>query len=56
MSLLSSLADLLHPLSYDDIWDKVYNSIDEGTEEDYDDSDIHKNYIYYFKTHSFYIE
>ena len=50
------MINLLHPLSYDDIWDKVYNSIDEGTEEDYDDSDIHKNYIYYFKTHSFYIE
>lgn len=56
MSLLSSLADLLNPLSYDDIWDKVYNSIDEGTEDEYDDSNIYKNYIYYFKNHSFYTE
>ena len=56
VSLLSALSDLLNPLSYNDIYDKVYNDIDNGQEDDRDENGIYKNYIHFFKVNTFYTE
>lgn len=55
ISLLSSLADKLIPLSYDIIYDKVYEDIDSG-EVDFEENGIYKNYLHFFKINTFYIE
>lgn len=55
ISLLSVLADILNPLSYDNICDGVYRGIENGTIDDMEDG-VYKNYLHFFKIHTFYIE
>ena len=55
VSLLSMLADKLSPLSYDDIYDNVYQGIDEGTVNDMEDG-VYNNYLHFFKVNTFYMD
>jgi len=55
VSLLSMLADKLNPLSYDDIYDNVYQGIDEGTVDDMEDG-VYNNYLHFFKVNTFYMD
>lgn len=55
ISLLSIMADKLNPLSYDDIFDNVYQGIDDGTVDDMEDG-VYKNYLHFFKVNAFYKE
>ena len=55
ISLLSLLADKLNPLSYDDIYDRVYEEIDNGTVDEMEDG-VFKNYLHFFKANTFYTE
>ena len=57
VSLLSTLADRLNPLSYDNIYDSVYHGIDEETfDKDKDEEGIYKNYLHFFKVNTFYTD
>ena len=57
VSLLSMLADKLSPLSYDDIFDNVYQGIEDGTfDKDKDDEGVYKNYLHFFKVNTFYTD
>jgi len=53
ISLLSTLADELNTLSHDDIFDKVYEDIDNGTIDTKEDG-VYKNYLHFFKVNTFY--
>lgn len=55
ISLLSIMADKLNPLSYNDIYDSVYQGIDEGTVDDLEEG-VYKNYLHFFKVNTFYTE
>ena len=53
ISLLSILADKLNPLSYDDIYDSVYQGIEKGTVDDKQDG-VYVNYLHFFKEKAYY--
>ena len=55
ISLLSIIADKLSPLSYDDIFDSVYQGIDDGTVDEMEDG-VYINYLHFFKVNTFYNE
>ncbi|MCH5306718.1 MAG: DUF262 domain-containing protein [Prevotella sp.] len=56
MSLHSTLADSLIPLTYDDIYDSIYKDIEDEKVDDTDEKGIYKNYLHFFKTNNFYID
>lgn len=56
VTLLSSLADKLNPIPYDSILDIAGDDLDNNTESEIDEDGIHKNYLHYFKLHTFYTE
>lgn len=56
ISLLSTLADKLSPLSADDIYDNVWKGIEEGTMDDKDTDKVFINYLHFFKANTFYNE
>ena len=55
LSLLSSLADALNPLTKMDVCDKVYDEIEKGNIDKVDDEGIYINYLHFFKNNTFYI-
>lgn len=55
ISLLSILSDRLNPLSYDDINDNVYQSVEDETVDNTEDG-VYVNYLHFFRTNQFYIE
>lgn len=55
ISLLSSLADALNPLSRGNIQDGVSNYLDNGAIDKMEDG-IYKNYLHFFKANTFYKE
>ena len=55
VSLLSILADKLTPLSSEDIYDNVYQGIEEGTVDDMEDG-VYINYLHFFKVNNFYTD
>lgn len=55
ISLLSSLADALNPLSRENIQDGVSNHLDNGAIDEMGDG-IYKNYLHFFKANTFYEE
>ena len=55
ISLLSFMADRLNPLSDNDIYDKVYKGIEEGTVDEVENG-VYKNYLHFFKVNSYYTE
>lgn len=55
ISLLSSLADALNPLSRENIQDGVSNHLDNGAIDEMEDG-IYKNYLHFFKANTFYEE
>ena len=57
ISLLSTLADKLDPLSRKDIFDREYQEVyDKAIDMDKPEGDLHKYYLYFFKINHFYNE
>lgn len=56
VSLLSTLADRLSPLSASDIYDNVRKGIEEGTVDKPDTDNVYINYLHFFKINTFYTE
>lgn len=56
ISLLSTLADKLSPLSSHDVCDKTKEGLTNGKVDDKDDDHIRKNYLYYFTTNNFWAD
>ena len=56
ISLLSTLADKLNPLSANDIYDNVRKGIEEKNVDAKDTDDVFVNYLYFFKANTFYTE
>ena len=56
ISLLSTLADKLSPLSPNDIYDNVRKGIEEGSIEKTDTDEVFTNYLHFFKANTFYTE
>lgn len=56
VSLLSALADRLNPLSFNDIWDSVYASVEKGEIDKRDGEQVFVNYLHFFKVNTFYNE
>ena len=55
ISLLSTMADKLNPLSFSDVSEDIRKGINEDTVDDLEEG-VYKNYLYFFKVNTFYTE